>query len=134
MDCRGGLSGQHFCQGAPLGSRRQRRAKMQAVGPSRGGRTTKIHILTDVLGRPVVVHLTPGNASDVRTAPEVISAAPGRLKRLVADRGYDANHLWRNLRAARTTPVIPSTRSRRRPIPPRTTNGATETVGASRPR
>jgi transposase len=92
-------------------------AQAQAIGPSRGGQTTKVHVLTDVLGRPAVVHLTPGNASDVRTAPEVISAAPGRLKRLVADRGYDANHLWRNLRAARTTPVIPSTRSRRRPIP-----------------
>jgi transposase len=28
-----------------------------------------------------------------------------------------ANHLRRDLRAARTTPVIPSTRSRKRPIP-----------------
>jgi hypothetical protein len=32
----------------------------------------------------------------------VLASAPGRLKRLVADRGYDANHLQRDLRAART--------------------------------
>ncbi len=116
MDHRVGLDGQHLREGAPLGARRQRGAKAQAIGPSRGGQTTKIHVLTDVLGRPAVVHLTPGNASDVRTAPEVLAKAPGRLKRLVADRGFDANALRHDLRAAGTTPVIPGTRSRKRPI------------------
>ncbi len=77
---------------------------------------TKIHILTDVLGRPGVIHLTPGNASDVRTAPEVLAKAPGRMKRLIADRGFDANGLRHDLRSAGTTPVIPGTRSRKRPI------------------
>ena len=52
----------------------------------------------------------------MRTAPDVLAAAPGRLKRLVADRGYDANHLRRDLKEARTKPVIPGTRSRKRPI------------------
>jgi len=52
----------------------------------------------------------------VRTAPDVLAAAPGRLKRLIADRGYDANHLRRDLKAARTTPIIPGTRSRKRLI------------------
>jgi len=52
----------------------------------------------------------------VKAAPEVIAAAPGRFKRLIADRGYDANHLRRDLKAARTAPVIPGTRSRKRPI------------------
>lgn len=69
-----------------------------------------------MLGRPAVVHLTPGNASDVGTAPEVIAAAPGRIKRLLADRGYDADPLRRGLRAAGTTPVIPGRRSRKRAI------------------
>ena len=52
----------------------------------------------------------------MKTAPEVIAAAPGRRKRLVADRGYDANHLRRDLKATHPTPVIPGTRSRKRPI------------------
>jgi transposase len=46
----------------------------------------------------------------------VLAAAPGRFKRLLADRGYDANHLRRGLKAGSTKPVIPSTRSRKRPI------------------
>jgi transposase len=116
MDRRVGVSGQHLCLNATLGSRRQRGAKAQAIDPSRGGQTTKIHLLADVLGRPAVIHLTPGNASDVRTAPEVLAKAPGRRKRLVADRGFDANHLRHDLRSAGTTPVIPGTRSRKRPI------------------
>jgi transposase len=87
------------------------------IGPSRGGQTTKVHVLTDVLGSLLSYtsrRATP--ASDVRTAPEVIAAAPGRLRRLVADRGYDANALRRDLKAGGTTPVIPGTRSRKLPI------------------
>lgn len=119
---RGGLGGGERRLGldprarAPLGARGQRGAKAQAIGPSRGGQTTKTHVLADVLGRPAVIHLTPGNASDVKTAPAVIGAAPGRLKRLIADRGYDADQLRRDLKARGTTPVIPGTRSRKRPI------------------
>jgi transposase len=54
-------------------------------GPERGGQTTKIHALVDVLGRPGVVLPTPGNASDVKTAPDVLADAPGRVRRLIAD-------------------------------------------------
>lgn len=75
-----------------------------------------MHVLADVLGRPAVVHLTPGNASDVKTAPELIAAAPGRIRRLLAYRGYDADPLRRSLRDKGTTPVIPGRRSRRRPV------------------
>ena len=39
------------------------------------------------------------------------------LSRLLADRGYDANSLRRRLRASTTEAVIPSTRSRKTPIP-----------------
>ena len=93
-----------------------RGAKTQAIGVSRGGQTTKVHVLTDVLGRPAVIHLTAGNASDITVAPEVIAAAPGRMRRLIADRGYDADALRRDLRAAGTTPIIPGRRTRKRPI------------------
>jgi transposase len=103
-------------QGAPLRPRRQRGAKAQAIGVSRGGQTTKIHILTDVVGRPAVIHLTPGNASDLTVAPDVLAAAPGRLRRLIADKGYDADALRRDLRAAGTTPIIPGRRTRKRAI------------------
>src|SRR5580693_773734 len=38
---------QFACEGAPLGSRRKRGEWAQAVGRSRGGRTSKIHCLAD---------------------------------------------------------------------------------------
>jgi hypothetical protein len=50
-------------QGPPLGGRRKRGATPQAIGRSRGGRTTKVHALTDDAGRPRVLLLTPGNIS-----------------------------------------------------------------------
>ncbi len=71
----------HLRQGASLGARGQRAAEAQAVGPSRGGQTTKIHALVDVHGRPGVFLLMPGNASDVRAAPEALADAPGTLAR-----------------------------------------------------
>jgi transposase len=119
---RGGLGrgdsrpGFHLREGASLGARWQRGAKAQAIGISRGGQTTKVHVITDVVGRPAVIHLTPGNASDVKIAPELLARVPGRLRRLVADRGYDADDLRRDLRCAGTNPIIPGRCTRKRPI------------------
>jgi transposase len=116
MGRRRGRHRQHLRESASLGTRRQRGAKAQAIGPSRGGQTTKIHALTDVLGRPGVLLLTPGNASDVRTAPEVLAEAPGRLRRLTADKGYDADWLRADLRETSITPIIPGKRRRKRRV------------------
>jgi transposase len=88
----------------------------QAIGRSRGGQTTKIHVLADMLGRPGVLLLTAGNASDVKTAPDVLADAPGRIRRLIADMGYDADWLRADLRAKGITPIIPGTRARKRKI------------------
>jgi transposase len=82
-----------------------RGAKTQAISLSRGGQTTKIHVLTDMLGRPAVIRLTPGNVSDIRVADELIEAA-GPIRRLIADRGYDANSLRFTLRSVGTIPFI----------------------------
>jgi transposase len=103
-------------QGAPVGSRRKRGAYRQAIGRSRGGRTTKIHALSDDEGRPRVFALTPGNVADISLAPQLIAAA-GPLRRLIADKGYDANSLRRRLADQDIEAVIPSTASRKRPIP-----------------
>jgi transposase len=116
MGGRGGRHRQHLRQGSPLGAWRQRGARAQGIGPSRGGQTTKIHVLTDVLGRPGVLLLTPGNASDVTTAPAVLAAAPGRIRRLAADKGYDADWLRTDLQGNGITPIIPGKRGRKRKI------------------
>ena len=60
--------------------------------------------------------LSPGNHADISEAPALLDKCPAPA-RLLADRGYDANSLRNRLAATRTEAVIPSTRSRKDPIP-----------------
>lgn len=60
--------------------------------------------------------LSAGNINDISMAEALIQAA-GPLRRLLADRGYDANHLRKLLAQRGTEAVIPSTTSRKTPIP-----------------
>ena len=113
---RAGCDRQHAYQGAPVGGRWKRGAFKQALGTSRGGRTSKLHALTDGKGRPRVLILTAGNAHDITVAAQLIERA-GPIRHLVADKAYDANHLRHLLAKRGTTAVIPSTASRSRAIP-----------------
>ena len=61
--CRQGAS---LCRGRPRGER------AQAIGRSRGGRTTKIHALTDQLCRPIAFLLTGGQVADCIAADELL--------------------------------------------------------------
>jgi len=94
----------------------KRGALVEAIGRSRGGRTTTIHALTDSLGRPRVLRITPGNMHDVIMAPELVSAA-GPIERLIADKAYDTNRLRSLLDEANIEAVIPSV-ARRKPLIP----------------
>ena len=76
---------------------------------------TKVHALTDAIGRPYALILTPGNVSDVTAAPALIERA-GRTRYLLGDKGYDANGLRRSLREIGTTPVIHGRRNRKRAV------------------
>ncbi|WP_156139715.1 IS5 family transposase [Sphingomonas sp. 35-24ZXX] len=90
-------------------------ARANAIGISRGGRTTKIHALVDVIGRSLCLVLTPGSTSDVKGADLLIGESVG-MKRVIADRSYDANRITAALREQGTTPAIPGRRNRKRPI------------------
>ena len=103
-------------QGAPLGRRRKRGEANQAVGRSRGGRTTKIHALTDPLCRPVAFVLTPGQASDIATAPDVLALATA-MAALLADKAYDGDDLRADIAARGAIPVIPNKSNRKNPFP-----------------
>jgi transposase len=72
--------------------------------------------VADASGRPKVLLLSAGNTNDIAMARALVEAA-GPARRLIADRGYDANHLREFLAARDTEVVIPSTTSRRAPIP-----------------
>lgn len=60
--------------------------------------------------------LSPGNHADITEAPALLDKCPPP-SRLLADKGYDANSLRHRLAATETEAVIPSTRSRKKPIP-----------------
>ena len=59
--------------------------------------------------------MTPGNTSDVKGADLLIGETAG-MKRVIADRGYDANRIRAVLRKQGTIPVIPGRRNPKRPI------------------
>ena len=78
----------------------------QAVGRSRGGRTSKIHCLADDRGRPVAFALTPGNVADISVAVPLLGAVTSP-KHLIADKAYDADSLRNWLKFRRIKAVIP---------------------------
>ena len=60
--------------------------------------------------------LSPGNHADISQAPALLDKCPAP-SRLLADKGYDANSLRNRLSETETEAVIPSTKSRKAPIP-----------------
>jgi transposase len=104
-------------QGASLGERRQKRGvQNQAIGRSRGGRTTKIHALVDEEGRPHAFLLTGGHVADIKGAASLL-AATAPSERLIGDKGYDADHLRLFLQTRGTTSVIPNKINRKTLFP-----------------
>ena len=70
----------------------------------------------DDQGRPRVLLLSAGNTNDITMAQALVEAA-GPFQKLLADRGYDADHLRNRLAERQAEAVIPTTASRRKPIP-----------------
>mgnify|MGYP000986469244 CR=1 FL=1 len=73
--------------------------------------------MTDAQGRPRLLMLSAGNINDMSMAGALIEQATGRFDRLIADRGYDTNAIRAAVAAQGAQVVIPSTTSRRAPIP-----------------
>ena len=104
----------HSYQGPPLSRRCKRGAFCHAIGRSRGGRTSKIHALTDEIGRPLAFVVTAGNTHDLVGAAELLRRVP-MPRRLIADRAYDANKLRQWLAERGCQPVIPPNPTRKHP-------------------
>ncbi|MFI1401167.1 IS5 family transposase [Streptomyces sp. NPDC020681] len=87
----------------------------QALGRSRGGLTTKVHMLADRLGRPLRLRVTPGQASDITAAPDLLEGQEADA--VLADKAYDSNDLRNQIAAMKAQAVIPSKRNRKVFIP-----------------
>jgi len=72
------------------------------------GFTTKIHLKTDLHGRPLDFHLTGGEASDSIQFETSLDIGPDIRPRIaVTDKGYDSDTNRAAARARGITPVIP---------------------------
>jgi transposase len=77
----------------------------QALGRSRGGFSTKIHIAVDALGNPLRLFLTGGECHDSPHAAALIKGF--ECEALIADKGYDDAKLIDAVTAAGIEAVIP---------------------------
>lgn len=85
----------------------------EALGRSRGGFSTKIHLRANADGLPVGVVLSPGEAHDVTAYDDLMAERDSDPGILLADRGYDSDAIRQDLRDRGTTPEIPTKRSRK---------------------
>ena len=80
----------------------------QALGRSRGGFSTKIHLKVDLGGLPLAFHLTGGEASDSRNFEILLDLGPDIAPRAaITDKGYDAKANRDGARRRGICPVIP---------------------------
>ena len=133
----GGQRGQHRLPGTPACQRSQKAAQPggpqkgephppdEALGRSRGGLTSKLHLCCDGKGRPLSVLVTAGQRHESTKLRDVLDAIrvtrrdglPGRPRSrpdlLLADKGYSFPHCRELLRARGIPHVIPEKRDQK---------------------
>ena len=85
----------------------------QALGRSRGGFSTKIHVSVDGLGNPLRFILTGGQQHDITQAEELIAGYAG--EHVLADQGYDAQEFRRHILELGMMPAFRPARTARHP-------------------
>ncbi|WP_250514598.1 IS5 family transposase [Caballeronia sp. INDeC2] len=83
----------------------------QALGRSRGGLSTKIHLAVDSRGRALRLILTEGQVADIACAQDLVDGL--RCKAVIADKGYDSDAFVKGIRASRAKAVIPPRSNRK---------------------
>jgi len=105
FDCRAGAPGSRGGEkkDSPVG---------QALGRSRGGFTTKLHLSCDAQGRICALALTGGQAGDCPQAPGLLAQHLRVGQAVLADRAYDAGYVRAQIQQAGAMAVIPSKKNR----------------------
>ena len=85
----------------------------QALGRSRGGFSTKIHVRCNAAGLPIGVVLSEGEAHDATAYDGLMQQRDSDPGAMLADKGYDSDAIRHDLRDSGATPEIP-TRSNRK--------------------
>ena len=84
--------------------------KTQAIGKSRAGNTTKIHLVVDSYGLPIEFEITGGEVNDCSAAPGLIAKLPD-AEVIVADKGYDSECIREQITKQGARAVIPRKRN-----------------------
>jgi transposase len=87
----------------------------QAVGRSRGGLTSKLHVVVDGKGLPLRLGITAGQVHDNRLCSTLLSGLTPRTM-MLADRGYDADWIRALVNEQGAWANIPPKCNRRQPI------------------
>ena len=85
----------------------------QALGRSRGGFSTKIHLRCNAVGLPIGVVLSEGEAHDVTAYEELMEQRDSDPGAMLADKGYDSDAIRHDLRDSGATPEIPTQSNRK---------------------
>ncbi|WP_110775579.1 IS5 family transposase [Tritonibacter mobilis] len=97
----------HQAAGAKRGTPRQ------GFGRSRGGFTTKVHLRVNAHGMPMRTEITPGQTSDYLGFDLVMHDNLPEPKVLLADRGYDADRIRKNMDKRDIITQIPMRKTRK---------------------
>ena len=73
--------------------------------------STKIHAATEALGLPIRLIGSPGQHSDIAFSHDLVDGVDA--KAVLADKGYDADHLCSRISATGAQLVIPPKRNRK---------------------
>ncbi|WP_281792288.1 IS5 family transposase [Desulforhabdus amnigena] len=101
----------HPCAAGAL--KRSGGQETQALGRSRGGFSTKIHVAVDGLGNPLRFILTPGQKSDIEQGPALIEGFT--FAHALGDKGYDSDAFVQAITQSGATAVIPPRSNRKEP-------------------
>ena len=82
----------------------------EAIGKSRAGNTSKIHLVVDAYGLPIEVEITGGQVNDCTQAHSLIAKLPA-VGTIVADKGYDREKIREQVELQGAKAVIPRKRN-----------------------
>lgn len=91
----------------------QRKHGAQALGRSRGGFSTKLHVSADGLGQALRLQLTAGQASDIKQAPALVAGFACEF--VIGDKAYDSDAFVALLASQGANAVIPPRAKRKDP-------------------
>lgn len=82
----------------------------EAIGKSRAGNTSKIHLAVDAQGLPIEFEITGGQVNDCTQAATLIAKLP-TAQVIVADKGYDSESIREQVERQGAKAVIPRRRT-----------------------